>query len=140
MADNTNRGSSLTLKEAGGLWLRRAKLDELEESTIRQYRQHLHLHIEPFIGQCELDTLGPPAIESFKDELLQTRSRAMARKVMISLKGVLNEAVRLGYVNRNSAISAKVRQQFRRGGGASSKSLSADAIPTKPEIRALLEH
>ena len=110
----------------------------MEESTIRQYRQHLRLHIDPFIGNCQLRTLGPPAVELFKDKLLQTRSRAMAKKVMTSLKGLLNEAVRLGYVERNPADSVKLRQSRRRGAVFCSP-LSGDSIPTKAEIRTLLK-
>src|ERR1051325_2470808 len=109
MAPEPSRNPELTLSEAGLLWLRRAEVDELEESTLPQNRQHLRLHIGPSIGAFQLRALGAPAVELFKDHLLQTKSRAMAKKVMTSLKGILNEAVRLGLVERNPADSVKLR-------------------------------
>ena len=57
---------------------------------MRNYKQHLDLHILPLIGNVKLSKLTRPAVESFRDELLETRSRAMAAKVMVSLKSLLS--------------------------------------------------
>jgi len=46
--------------------------------------------------------LSSPAIEAFSDELLK-RARAMARKVLDSLKGILGKAPRRGLVAQNAA-------------------------------------
>jgi len=47
---HTPESISITVAEAGDLWLVQAETDGLEASTLRQYRQHLDLHIKPFIG------------------------------------------------------------------------------------------
>jgi integrase len=136
----TNTLIGLTLREAGQLWLRRAERDQLEPSTIRQYCQHLRLHIEPLMGDCLVSTLSPPALESFKDQMLQTRSRMMAKKVLTSLKGVLEEAVRLGYADRNPAAGVRIRHATRGESSDSCTPGSGARVPSKVEIRSLLQH
>src|SRR4029078_11530903 len=89
--------------------LKRAKLDELEYSTLRQYEQHFRLHIAPFIGNESLDQITAPRLENFKDRLLQSRSRALSRKVITSVKGIMNEAVRLGLTQHNPAASGRIK-------------------------------
>src|SRR4051812_30329165 len=46
--------ASITVAVAGNAWLAQAKADGLETSTVRQYRQHLELHIVPLIGDVKL--------------------------------------------------------------------------------------
>ena len=41
---------SVTVKEAGESWIRAAEAAGLERSTLEQYRQHLDLHLAPFVG------------------------------------------------------------------------------------------
>src|SRR5262245_36817214 len=41
--------ASITVAEAGALWLERGSSEGLEASTLRQRRQHLELHIAPII-------------------------------------------------------------------------------------------
>src|SRR5262245_32160972 len=54
--------ASVTVAEAGELWIKTAEADGLEWTTIEQYRQHLRLHIEPFLGRTKLSKLSGPAI------------------------------------------------------------------------------
>ena len=65
-----------------------------------QYRQHVDLHILPRIGKLKLPKLSRQAIEGFRDALLkdEAMSRAMARKVLVSLKSILkaNNCAHLG--------------------------------------------
>ena len=61
--------ASITIAEAGEIWLQRCSLEQLEASTIRQYRQHLHLHILPLLGSKKLSELTKPIIENFRDKL-----------------------------------------------------------------------
>lgn len=135
--DRATPDQPCTVVEAGDLWLRRAVLDELEESTIRQYEQHLRLHIAPFLGSRALGELTPPVLEDFKDELLRTRSRAMARKVLTSLKGVFGEAVRRGVVAQNPALALRVRTKRRAHGQIGTSAVVP--IPSKADIRELLQ-
>jgi integrase len=122
--------ASITVEQAGDLWLLRAEREGLEASTIRQYRQHLSHHIVPLIGSSKLTRLKKPAVEEFRDRLVETRSRALARAVLTSLKGILKEASRRGLVAQNAASETAVARS-RRGG-------SKVEIPTKEEIRSLL--
>lgn len=83
---HTPERESVTVAAAGELWIERCEADGLEESTVRQYRQHLHYHIAPLLGAERLALLSVPRVERFRDELLTERSRAMGRKVLTSLR------------------------------------------------------
>jgi integrase len=124
--------ASLTLSEAGDLWLTRAEVEQLEESTIRQYSQHLKHHIKPLIGATKLSRLTRPAVEDFRDTLLESRSRPLTRAVLTSLKGILNEAQRRGLVGHNAAAGAEVR--------AAGRNKTQAEIPTKAQIKAIIEN
>jgi integrase len=100
---------SVTLREAASFWLERARNEDLEESTIRQYQQHLAHHILPELAHRKLCDLTKPAIEAFRDTLLQDRSRPLTRAVLTSLKGILKEAQRRGLVGQNVAAETAVK-------------------------------
>src|SRR5690606_20553202 len=73
-----------------------------ERSTIDQYRQHLELHIAPFIGATRLNALTLPALRQFEERLLdEGRSPAMVRKVVVSLGSLIADAQERGLVARN---------------------------------------
>lgn len=48
---------TVTVKEAGELWIRAAEADKLEQGTITQYKAHLYLHLAPFIGEILLSKI-----------------------------------------------------------------------------------
>ena len=60
---HTPASSSITVKEAGKNWIKRARLEGCERSTIAQYRQHVDYHIDPLIGQHKLSDLTTPGPE-----------------------------------------------------------------------------
>ena len=122
--------ASITVAQAGELWLQRCRLDGLERSTCRQYSEHLRLHLS-LIGTVKLSRLNRPMVEQFRDKLLETRSRAMARKVLTSLKGILSEAQRRRLVAQNVAAGTKVVMAKRHEEKA--------VIPSKEEIRAIVD-
>ena len=122
--------AALTVREAGDLWLERARTEGLEASTVRQYHQHLKYHIIPLIGAVKLSRLHTPAVEEFRDKLLQTRSRSLSRAVLASLKAILTEAQRRGLAGQNVAAKTKIRDAKR--------DKEEVEIPTKEEIRAIL--
>lgn len=123
--------ASVTVNEAGDLWLRRPTDEPLEAGTLRQYRQHIKYHIAPLIGETKLSKLTTPAIEKFRDDLLATRSRPLSRAVLTSLKGILKEARRLGLIGHDPAASTAI--------GKVKRHQSRVEIPEKAQIRALLE-
>jgi integrase len=122
--------ASVTVAQAGELWLDRCRLDGLESGTMRNYKMHVAQHILPLIGNVKLSKLSRPAVEAFKDELLKTRSRIMAQKVLVSLKSLLADAHRRGLVAQNVATGTKVKIADRHE--------KRVVIPTKDEIRAMI--
>ena len=61
-----------------------------------QYRNHVDNHINPRIGRERLAKLTTPRIQTFRDDLLTSLSRAQAKKVLTSLKSLLKDAQRRG--------------------------------------------
>jgi integrase len=131
---HTPESASITVAEAAKLWIERGELERLERSTLRQYRNHLKLHINPLIGSMKLPRLSTPAIEAFRDDLLKKGSRAMARKVLASLKSILGEAQRRGIVAQNAAQPVKVDMKKR----DQRKLAVGRDIPSKEEIQTIL--
>lgn len=44
---HTASSKSLTVSEAAEIWIKRVEADNREPTTVRQYRQHINLHILP---------------------------------------------------------------------------------------------
>jgi integrase len=132
---HTPESTSITVAEACELWLKRAELEQLERSTLKQYRNHVDFHIAPLVGSVKLSRLSTPVVEAFKDKLIETRSRPLARKILASLKSIVGEAMRRGLVAQNCAapvsIDAKKRDQGRLAVGVD--------VPTKTEVGALID-
>lgn len=77
---------------------------------------------------------------SFRDTLLQTRSRALARAILISLKGILKEAQTRGDVAQNVASTIEISRKARASNETTAtvvKDLLTDVL-TKDRIRTLL--
>ncbi len=121
---------AITVREAADFWLQRAQTENLEASTLKQYREHARIHIVPMIGELKLSKLNEPEVEKFRDLLLNSRSRALTRKVLTSLKGVLAEVHRRGLINQNVAIGTKVSMPKRHE--------EEVEIPAKDEIRVII--
>jgi integrase len=129
--------TSITVTAAGDLWLAQGETDGLERGTLRQYRQHLDLHIRPLIGAVRLAELSPAAVQKFRNDLIAGgRSRSMARKVMTSLGSLLSVAVASGRAARNVVREQPRRRQSDRRHKARLQ-VGVD-IPTQDEIRAML--
>jgi integrase len=123
---------SITVAQAAAIWIKRCEAEQLEPSTLRQYRSHVALRIVPAIGGIKLARLTKAAVQLFRDRLLETcPSRATARKVLTSFKSILTEAMDRGLVAQNVAGAVRIKKDDRD---------RALAIPTKEEVRAILEH
>jgi integrase len=132
---HTPESTSITVAEAAELWVETSELERLERSTLRQYRNHVDLHIKPSrIGTEKLARLSTPAIEAFRDDLLRKSSRPMARKVLTSLKSILSEAQRRGLSAYNPATPVKVDAKKRE----KPKLVVGRDIPSKEEIQTIL--
>lgn len=121
---------SLTVAEASELWITSAKKRRLERSTLRQYEIHAERHINPVLGSQKLSRLTTPAVEAFIDDLEASASLPTARKVLSSLRSIIGEAQRQGYVAQN--VAQMVRRRI------STRDKADKVIPTKDEIRLLV--
>src|SRR6516165_3208403 len=77
---HTAPSKSITVAAAAESWIKRVEAEGRERTTVRQYRQHVNLHIMPRIGRLKLAHLTPARIETFRDDLLANLSRPLARK------------------------------------------------------------
>lgn len=133
---------TVTVKKAGEPWIKSASR-RVERGTLVQYRQHLDLHIVPFIGETLLSRLTVPAVRDFEDSLLDAgRSPSMVRKVLVSLGSLLADAQERGLVIRNAVREksrarhkGRDRRHERRQRG---KVQVGRDIPTREEIKAII--
>ena len=57
-----------------------------ERTTIRQYRQHIDLHIVPLIGRIKLSQLNTKVVEGFRDDLLEKLKSANGQESVHKLQ------------------------------------------------------
>ncbi|WP_417794230.1 tyrosine-type recombinase/integrase [Terasakiella pusilla] len=131
MGMHTPESVSITIEQAGNLWVQRAERDKRELSTIRQYNSHLTHHINPRLGNIKLSNLTTPMVEDFADSLQDACSIAMVQKVLTSLRSLINESIRRGFVSNN--VASAVRRK------SHSRHKKAERIPTKHELAALIQ-
>src|SRR5262249_32166699 len=133
---------SVTVAEAGRLWLKRCEADGLEQSTVDYYQQHLERHIIPVIGAVKLSRLTMPMLTTFQDKLRELgRSATMLRKVRISLGALLADAQRRGLVGQNvvHALPRSLRGKEARIAARQNGKLRVGIdIPSPDEIRAII--
>jgi integrase len=139
---HTAPSKSVTVSEAGRLWIATGESNSLERTTLDTYRQHLGLHIKPFLGSAKLSSLTTAAVRQFEDKLRATgRTPVMAKRVLISLGSLFADAQERGLVAQNVVRSlrsnrrGKARDQRRQNG----KLKVGVDIPTPQEIRAIVE-
>ena len=90
---HTADSQSVTVSEAGRLWITTGEKNRLERSTLTMYRQQLSLHIAPYLGNVKLSQLSAPMVREFEDQLARDgRSAAMVRKVHVSLSSLISAA------------------------------------------------
>jgi integrase len=135
-------GETITVALAGKHWIDAGTVAGLERTTIDQRRQHLQLHIVPFIGASRLNKITGPTVRDFQRRLREAgRSAAMVKRVTVSLGSILAVAQLDGAVIRNAV------HELSRARAAKSTEKRADGrlqvgvdIPTGEEVRALLTH
>lgn len=127
---HTPDSQSVTVAQAATLWIDRAESEGRERSTVKQYGELARLHINPLLGVKKLSQLTRPMVEAYRDDLVATRSKAMAGKAVRALSSILSEAQRRGLVAQNVAQGVKV---VRKG-----RERARVVIPTRAELKALL--
>lgn len=134
---HTPSSTSKTVAEAWALWVAECEDNGLERSTVRQRKQHLNLHVKPFIGNVKLAELTAPRVEQFDADLRKDgRSLAMRRKVLTNLKTALKFAQRKGLVAQNVALAIRIKNDARQAGGP----LRAGTdFPTRAQLNAAID-
>lgn len=129
---HTADSQSITVKEAADIWVKAAEANDRERGTVQQYKQLRDLHIVPLLGAERLSRLSAPRVEAFRDELLETRSKAMTSKIVRALSRILTDSQRRGLVAQNVARDVKVAR--------SKREKPKVVIPGKDELKALIDH
>ncbi len=124
--------SPKTVRDAAGAWLRRCAREGLDTQTVKTYRSQVRNHILPRLGERAVAGLRRVDILDFLDAMLEASSREMTRKVLVSLKSLLKEAVAREWIEASPAADVKLKRQTRHEKQA--------AIPSKDEIRRLIAH
>jgi integrase len=129
------RSKSLTVAEAGEEWIKAVKSGRRERgpaeaSTLRQYRQHFDDYIKPQLGSVKLSDLSKADVKKFRTDILAKLSRATARKVLGSLKGILSEMLDQDQVAVNVASTIKI-------GLGEGRHKEEVVVPTVSDIKAI---
>jgi integrase len=139
--------ATVTVREAGTLWLEDGTAARLERTTLDQRRQHLNEHIEPFLGAMRLPKLSIPVVRHFQDKLRtqphgsknQVCSAAMIKRVTVSLGSLLGDAQERGLVARNVVRDMTSRRKRKKNGDRKPKLKVGVDIPTREEIRLIVQ-
>jgi integrase len=136
---HTPARQSITIAEAADLWIQHVRDEEKrEKSTVVQYQNHVRLHICPMIGDAKLCDLAASDIENFKDAMLRKLSRVMARKVLVSLKGILKNARRKGLMAHTPAADVRIGADKREKGRRRGNMQAGVGFPSKTEMQSIL--
>ena len=129
--------ASITIAHAAENWIKavaagRQGRRPAEASTLRQYRSHIDQHIAPTIGTLKLSKLTGPKVADFRDHLLSTLSRPMAKKVLTSFKAIVGEAQIRGDLVANPASAVSIQS------AGEGRHKAETEIPARAEVRAML--
>jgi integrase len=105
--------SNLTIADVADQWIKRVEANARERATVKQYKEHIKLHILPRIGAVKLAKLSKGHVEAFRDGLIQgdkALSRPMAGKVLRSLKSML-KVVRCSHLADDVKIEISKRDK-----------------------------
>ena len=122
-----------SIQDACLSWLKTCERNELERATLKAYRSHVTIHIKPRLGDVALAELSRSRVRDFMHDMLDAGvSRAQVKKVMVSLRSILSEAMEREWVEHNVATDVKLKRQSRIAG-------DGKVIPTKDEIRLIID-
>src|SRR5215469_6655678 len=132
---HTATSKSITVAEAADDWINYIEGEGRERTTIHRYREIVRLHIVPRLGNEKLAKLTTPRINMFRDELVKSMSRAMAKKVLVALKATLKDAKRRGNVAQNVASDVSITSH----GRINPKLEIGRDIPTRDEVQRIID-
>ena len=134
--------TSVTVAQAGKLWLFTNEEGGLEPYSIKRNRQHLNSHIVPRIGAKRLNELNVPEIRAFITRLhSEGVSKALAKMIVTSLGSIIADAQERGLASHNPVREMR-KNRRKRGQKANARGekpfeLGVE-IPEAAEIRRIL--
>ena len=135
---------SVTVREAGALWLQSGENAELERATLRTYQMELKNHIVPLLGNEKLSSLTTAVVRKFEDKLREKGiSTATRKRLLVSLGSILADSQERGLVAQNVVRSLKRSRRGkdrRRDEREKAKLRAGVDIPTPDEIKAIIAH
>ena len=140
---HTADSQSVTVSEAGRLWIVTGKKNRLERSTLTMYRQQLSLHIAPYLGNVKLSQLSAPMVREF--ETISTRWTLGGDGAQGARFAFIVGLRRIGTRSCHPQRGARASREAKAGQGAEGGTASARQtqgrrrIPTREEIRAIVE-
>jgi len=107
-----------------------------EASTLRQFEQHIDLHIlvDQKIANAKCDDIGAVFVQLFLDRLGQRVSPKMAVKVRGTLSRLFDHGMRRGFAKANPVSASKIEVTHRPEAGAEEHFY----LPPKDDLRTLL--
>jgi integrase len=94
---------SVTVSQAGQLWVEDCKQRGLEHFSVKRNEQHLLAHIAPRIGHLRLNQITVPAVNAFKARLRDEGvSKSLARMLVVSLGSIISYAQGEGLTSTNA--------------------------------------
>ena len=127
---HTADSQSITIAQAGELWIETVTLKGREATTIAAYDQHVRLHINPLCGAVKLSRLTKPNVIAYRNRWMKDLSAPMASRVLKSLRMMIKDAQERGLVAQNVALGVTVDS-----GGRSRPEI---VIPPKKALAAIL--
>lgn len=108
---------------------------EIEPATIRMYGGFCRNHIGPQLGELTWRKFTRQAAEDFRDQLLEKVSRSTAKRILNTLKMIVEYAVEKKWVQHNATENVKIKPLRGRHVDRSTKKLD---IHTKDEMQTVL--
>src|SRR5258708_1074393 len=147
---HTADSDSITVGQAGEHWIKTGEGNNLERTTLDEYRRHLNLHIKPYLGAVKLSRLNAPMVSDFRSKLrdgipptgegvCEPLSAAMVKKVLTSLNSIVADAQEAGFVAQNVVRSVTGRRKKRTKTEQKRKLRIGVDIPLPAEIKAMAE-
>lgn len=136
--DETTRTHIRTVPQAVQLWLDicekigRDGRETVEPETLKEYKRRAGV-IEEYQWPKDLYDLQPADIVHFRNWLLESKSRDLARRTLSSLHSVLIEMKHQGHINSDPATGITIKS-----GGRYEDDNSEVDIPSDQELRDLL--
>jgi integrase len=130
---------SVTVADAGELWLASCKADELERASIDSYDNHFRLHMLPYLGETKLSALSVPIVRNWQKKLREAgRSADMVSRVTRSLGTMLADCQENGLVATNVVRSLRRRKKIEGERRQTRKLVVGVDIPKPAEIDRIL--